>query len=110
MGKLILSTTKDLYKPIEIEIDGKNFQVKRVTREILEKVAELDQSAKDGNLHAAYQQVELLIGKNKVINALDIRQIGKLIQHVIDSLYMPEKELTESEKKKLKAGDEKSPK
>jgi hypothetical protein len=104
MPKLTIETGKSLYKPIEIEIDGKVFQVKRLTRAIIQEIEALDSETSKGNLDAAYRRLELLLEKNEAIDNLDLQQIGQITDFVVRNILVPEKE----EKNVSEPGDKSS--
>lgn len=105
MPKFQVSTKKSLYKPVEVEIDGKTFSCKRITRDVLQKIGELDKEVGEGNLDAVYKRLELLLGKSKTFNKLDINQIVDITNFILRCILNPEKE----EKNESGSGDEKSP-
>ena len=91
MKPLSLSTTKSLYKPIEIEIDGKKYQALPITRKILQEMGGLEKKIRAGNAECAYEQVELLFGTNHVFDKLDLRQINEIVGFVTAQLFRPER-------------------
>ena len=99
-----IDTKKSLYKPIEIEIDGKIFQVKRIPRDVLLKIERLGEEALKGNVVAGYQQLELLIGKSEYVDRLDIREVNEIIGFITEKIYKLEKTETEEEKNESKPG------
>lgn len=107
MAKLIIDTKKSVYKPIIVEIDGENYEVKSVNRAMLKKITELENKLKMGNAEAAYDQLELLFGAIKAFDKLDLREVNEIINHVTDKLYRPEKDEKEPEKNESGSGDKK---
>jgi hypothetical protein len=107
MPKLRIDTKKSLYKPIEVEIDGKVFQVRRLTRDVLQEAERLDSEVASGKLDAAYERLEFLLQtKNKIFNKLSVEEVGEVTRFITSSMLSPEK----SEKNESRPEDEKSPK
>lgn len=106
MKKLIIDTRKSIFKPIEIEINGKTFEVIRVTREVLKKLAEFDRRLREGDGEAPYERLEFLIGKTPLINKLEMREVNQITTYITGLLYTPEEvQLPEDEKKVIGPGD-----
>jgi hypothetical protein len=91
MPRLKIDTKKSLYEPLEIEINGKVFQAKAIDRDILKKIRELDAETGKGNLDAAYQRLELLIGKHKFIDDLKLENLIEITEFVIRNIFRPTK-------------------
>jgi len=102
---LKLSTEKSLYKPITIEIDGMKLQARPITRGVLRKMASLEKRIRTGDVEAAFEQVELIFGKQKVIDKLELRQVNEIIEYVTTCIFKPERELTVEEKNSTRPGD-----
>jgi len=105
MPRLKIDTKKSLYEPVEIEINGKLFQLSPVDRALLKKVRELDLETKKGNLDAAYERLELFIGKHKFVDNLVIENLIEITDFVVRSIVSP----TKKEKNLSGPGDKKSP-
>jgi len=106
MSKLVINTTQELYKPIEIEIDGKTYTVKaKFTRKFLKKLGEYDKLIDQGDEDAAFKRLEVLIGKQTVIDKLDIREVNEITRHIIKNIYEPERDLPAKEKNSERPGD-----
>lgn len=106
MSKLIISTTQGLYKAIEIEIDGKSYKVTaRFTHKFLKKIGEYDKQIAQGDMDAPFKRLEMLIGKQPIIDKLDIREVKEITEHIIENLYKPEKNLTGKEKNGKRSGE-----
>jgi len=102
---LKLSTTKSLYKPITIEIDGTVLTAQPITREVLRKMASLEKRIRAGNVEAAYEQIELIFGKHKVFDKLVLQQVNEIVEYVSTCIFKPERELTAEEKNLKRPGD-----
>jgi len=102
---LKLSTTKSLYKPITIEIDGTELKARPMTRDVLRKMSVLEKRIRTGDVEAAYEQVELIFGKHKVIDKLELRQVNEIIEYVTTCIFKPERELQTEEKNLKRPGD-----
>jgi len=106
MSKLTISTTQGLYKAIEIEIDGKVYKVTaRFTHKFLNKIGEYDKKIAQGDMDAPFKRLEMLIGKQPIIEKLDIREVREITEHIIRNLYRPEKNLTAKEKNEKRPGE-----
>ena len=85
--KLILSTQKSIHKPIEIEIDGKTYENRPLSRATFDKVKAQEKEAVKGNIEALYKQVEILYGiPIAVLNKLDIRDVSTIINHTMEKI------------------------
>lgn len=91
MSKLKIDTKNSLYEPVEVEINGKTFQVKKITREIGQQLADFDAQIQKGNTDAIYQRLELVIGKNKEIDQLGIHEAITIMKFIIHKAFSPEK-------------------
>ena len=92
MPRLNIDTKKSLFEPVEVEIDGQVFTVKRIDRDTLKKIAELDEETQKGNLDAAYERLELLIGKHKFINTLALEELIEITDFVTRNIFRPSKQ------------------
>ena len=109
--KLILSTQKSIHKPIEIEIDGKTYQNRPLSRAIFDEVKKHEKEALKGDIEALYKQVQILFGvPMEVLNKLDIRDVNTLLQYTMTQVSQPlaatNKE--KAEKNESKPGQDKS--
>jgi len=109
--KLILSTQKSIHKPIEIEIDGKTYCNRPLSRATFDEVKEHEKAALKGDIEALYKQVQILYGvEMDVLNKLDIRDVNTLLQYTMTQVSQPlattDKEI--AEKNALKPGQDKS--
>jgi len=93
MPRLTIDTknTKSLYDPVEVEINGKVFKVISIDRNVLKKIEEFDAETVKGNLDAAYQRLELLIGKHPFINKLRIEELIEITEFVTMNIFRPAK-------------------
>jgi len=95
--KINTKTSKTLYEPLEVEINGKVYKVKPVGRSMLRSIQELDEEVKKGNLDAAYERLELLIGKHKVIDNLVIEDLASITDFITKNLFRPAKKAKNSQ-------------
>jgi len=95
---LIINTKKPIHKPIEVTLDGKKYVVKTIDRDVLNKIEDLARKALKGQQDAAYAQLELIFGKHKALDALDIRVVNDVLNYVTTEIFKAEK-LTSPEKK-----------
>jgi hypothetical protein len=88
--KLVLSTQKSIHKPIEVEIDGKTYQNRPLSRATFDEVKKHEKKALGGDLEALYKQVEILYGVSvEVLNKLDIRDVNTLLQYTMNQISQP---------------------
>jgi len=109
--KLILSTQKSIHKPIEVEIDGKIYQNRPLSRATFDEVKKHEKAALGGDIEALYKQVQILYGvEMAVLNKLDIRDVNTLLQYTMTQVQQPlattDKEI--AEKNAPKPGQDKS--
>ena len=95
--RLILSTKKSLYDPIEIVIDGQVYQSLKTTRTVLKKIDELDEFV-DGrkDIDAVYKIVQFLF-------SIDMLVLEKLDKREVENIYIfVKRKFAEIEKERLK--------
>ncbi|HDZ39083.1 MAG TPA: phage tail assembly protein [Marinobacter sp.] len=86
--KLILSTQKSIHKPIEIEIDGKTYQNRPLSRTTFDEVKKYEKDALKGDIEALYNQVQVLFGVPiEVLNKIDVRDINTLITYTMEQIF-----------------------
>lgn len=105
MPKLTIDTSASLYAPIEVEIDGQKFTLRKITRAELQELAALDTEIAKGNLDAAYERLEIMFGPSEVFSKLDLNQVGEVIRFVTRGILNPET----AEKNAPKPGDKPQP-
>ena len=95
--RLILSTKKSLYDPIEIVIDGQVYQSLKTTRTVLKKIDELDELVVGKrDTDALYKIVQLMFDVNMVI-------LEKLDKREVENIYIfIKRKFAEIEKERLK--------
>jgi len=105
MSKLSISTTKSLYAPIEVEVDGKPYLVAKLNKAVFDKLKTFEDDARGGDLDALFNQVQTLVPNlnGKILAKLDVRDIQKIINFITDSIFKPEK--AEQEKNESRPGD-----
>lgn len=86
-----VSTTKSLYKPIEIEVDGKVYSRPLITVSLLQQVEALERKVAKGDtksFDALIEQLHLLTGVPKpVAKEIDLRDIEKMMEYLSAKLY-----------------------
>ena len=110
-NKLVLSTKKSIHKPIEVEIDGKIYHCRPLSRTLWDGVKQYEDAAADGDIEALYKQVELLYGVPIVIlNKLDIRDVNSLLEYTMAQIFKltPKTDKEKAEKNGSKPGPAKS--
>ena len=104
MPKFKVNTKTSLFEPVEIEIDGKIFKVKKITKEINQQIIELDKKAREGDSEAIFQRLELLIGPSKEFNNLGLDEVVSITKFISENILRP----TPIEKNSSRPGQEKS--
>ncbi len=79
--KLVLSTTKSIHDPIEVEIDGKTYQNNPFSRATFDKVKKHEEAALKGDTEGLYKQVQafqitIFRGKNTWCVTQSIRNLS----------------------------------
>ena len=99
--KLILSTQKSIHKPIEIEIDGKIYQNKPLSRTAFDEVRKHEKAALKGDIEALYNQVNILFGvPMEVLNKLDVRDVNTLLQYTMAQIFQSDDKTDEEKEEK----------
>ena len=100
--KLILSTQKSIHKPIEIEVDGKVYQNRPLSKATFDEVRKHEKAAMKGDIDALYNQVNILFGVPiEVLNKLDVRDVNTLLQYTMAQIFKPDAK-TDKEKDEKK--------
>ena len=90
---LKFDTTPSLYEPVEIEIDGRRLQVKRITLGDLERIQALQLEAMAGSAKAIRESLEtLLVGEAADIALLakmPLEKLAELITAVVERAIKP---------------------
>lgn len=86
-----VSTKKSLFKPIEIEVDGKVYSRPLITVSLLQQVEALEKKITKGgelNFDALVDQLHLLTGIPKsVAKQIDLRDLEKMLEYLSAKLY-----------------------
>lgn len=94
--RLVLSTKKSLYDPIEIVIDDKTYESLKTTRAVLKKIDELDKLVDKENTDALYKIVQLMFD-------VDMSVLEKLDKREVENIYIfAKRKFVEIEKERLK--------
>lgn len=98
--KLILSTTKSIHKPIEVEVDGKTYANNPFSRTAFQELKKHEKAALKGDIEALYTQVRLIFPiPMDVLNKLDIRDVNSLLDYAMAKILVTQtKEATDEEK------------
>lgn len=99
MEEYTIDTKKSLYKPIRIKVDNEVFVAKKIDRDAIRKIEKLAREAIKGDVEAAYKQLEIIFGKSKVLDNLDLREVNGILNHVTQQIYKSERTPTEPAKK-----------
>lgn len=92
MSKFVISTKKSLYKPIEIEVDGKDYIITKISPGMLEEVKKLEKLSLEGDVKALIEQLKILTGIDPAVAMkLDFRDISDLLDFIKDKIFTPEK-------------------
>ena len=74
--RLVLSTRKSLYAPIEITIDDRTYYSKKTTHAVLMEINKLDSAVGKESTEALYKVVRLMFDiEQKVLEKLDKREV-----------------------------------
>ena len=88
MSKLNLSTKKSLHPPIEVDIDGKTYRNRPLSKTLFDEIRKYEKAALKGDQAALYKQVQLLFGVPfAVLNELDIRDINSLLEYTMAQIF-----------------------
>ena len=100
--KLILSTQKSIHKPIEIEVDGKTYQNRPLSKATFDEVRKHEKAALKGDIEALYNQVNILFGvPMEVLNKLDVRDVNSLLEYTMARVFQSSTK-TDKEKEEKK--------
>ena len=103
--KLILSTQKSIHKPIEVEIDGKIYQNRPLSRTLFDEVKKYEKDALKGDIEALYKQVQILYGVSiEMLNKLDVRDVNTLLEYTMAQIFQPS---TKTDKEKAEKNESK---
>lgn len=92
MSKFVVSTKKSLFKPIEIEVDGKAYLINNVSPEMFEEARKQEDEALEGKTDALISQLVILTGISRdVVMKLDIRDITEMLKFISEQIQNPEK-------------------
>jgi len=106
LKKLVLNTTKSLYKPLEVEIDGKTYYCQKLTKSAIDKIFKFSKTATEGDISAPYEQAHFAFNiPMKILYELDIAEIGDINNKIIDAMLHPTKTESEAEKNVKGPGD-----
>lgn len=105
MPKLRIDSTASIYDPIEVEIDGETYPLRKLTRKELADLERLDKEIQEGHLDAAYGRLEIMFGQHEAISKIDLSQVGEIVRFVAQAILNPEKK----EKNAQKPGDKSQP-
>ena len=92
-NRIVVSTTKSLHDPIEVEIDGQVYVV-RMNKAIFQKFADAEQKIKDNpagtfdSFFILYEEVELMTGApREIVESLDFHELRAIINFVMEKYY-----------------------
>jgi len=104
MPRLKIDTS--LFRPIEIEIDGKVYESKRLTRNIFQEIEQLQKEIETGSVEAGYKLLKLLLGDEcmAVVSELDISLVNKITAFIMENAS----KIGQEEKNESKPGDKDS--
>ncbi len=100
---LDIDTTKSLYRPVEIRIDGKTFRVKVITQGALEEIQRLGNEGRKGSAVAIRQMLEsVLDGPTESLLKLTLDQIGQVVEVAIGKAISPDAKEKNAHRPRLK--------
>ena len=98
---LEIDTTKSLFEPIEIKIDGKLFRVRELTLGMLEEIQKFQVDMVQGSAEAIRKQLETLVeGNSEAFGKLTMSQLEKVMGVIVEKSLRPK----EPEKNAQKPG------
>lgn len=98
---LKISTKTSIYKPIEVEVNGRIFKIERIDTEMMKKLSEIQKEIAMGNLENITEQMTVLFPDmpRKLIQKLDIREVNAITYYLAEMIVTPEKKEGATEKK-----------
>lgn len=104
---LSLDTKTSLFEPIEVEIDGRRYELKRITIGDLERIQTLQDVAAAGSVKAIREMLEtLFVGDvTDVLRSLPLDKFTELVEVVVKKSVKPSAE----EKNLPRPGGESTP-
>lgn len=98
MKQFELSTKKSIHSPIEIVVDKKIYKTRLLSKALFDELRKHEKAALKGDQASLYKQVQLLYGiPNEILNKLDIRDIGSLLEYTLAQV-IPSETPSEEEK------------
>jgi hypothetical protein len=93
MSKLVIDTTKSLYKPIEIEINGTVYTIECLSTEYFEKSEKYDEGIAKGSIDSSALWLHNLVGVPlKLAKRMDLREINRIKIFITNKIYEYEPE------------------
>jgi hypothetical protein len=87
---LKFETAPSLHEPVQIEIDGKVLEVKRITLSDLERIQALQTEAAAGSAKAIRESLEtLLVGDVSIVGKMPLDKLAELIGAVVEQSIKP---------------------
>ena len=91
MKKILeIKTGEGLFEALEVVIDGRSFEVKEATLDVLEKCQDLYPRASAGDAKAIRAILEILLKPDQVFGSMTLRQLKKLIDVVVERSMKPD--------------------
>ena len=91
MKVLEIDTSKSLYRPVEIVIDGQKFSVRSVTLGALETIQRLQKEAATGSAEAIRLMLEsVLEGPMEILSKLTLDQVAQVIEAAVVNSVAPD--------------------
>jgi hypothetical protein len=104
MSRLKVDTS--LFKPIEVEINGKVYQAVRMTRPVERQMVELDKLWADGDIDVPRRRLTALLGDHPEFDDLDISEVHRIIGDIFTKAYGPPALTDTEDEKKVAAPGE----
>jgi hypothetical protein len=86
MPKFVVGQGRGLFSPIEVEIEGKVLQVKKMTRAVTAEVSRLAGEIKDHSIDSIYKELEILLGPGPEIDGLDLQEASQVFAYIMSAL------------------------
>lgn len=109
-----LDTTKSIYKPIEVKVNGVVYHVKRLTRPMFAQIRESQlKLQKEGDMEQHFIQIELLTDiPREVLDLLDFPDVREMARYIATQAFGERQKAepeAEEEKNAQKLGGEPLP-
>lgn len=107
MSQRLNVTDPSLFPPLEVEVEGQVYLVKKLTRPMWNAITRLLERQKAGDMNAFYEQVPLVTEiPVEVADSLGFQEVQLIVKFITDKLFTPLAGLTDAEKKVSEPGEQ----